>query len=377
MRNPSQDFLNGAVFCAAACLTPPLLAASADAAQDYPSRPIHFIVPFAEGGAPGLVSRRPARGNGAQAPGFVRVAAQSAAPYPARPIRFIVPFAPGAGTDTTGRTIAAKLGERWGQQVVVDNRTGAAGAIGVEITSHAVPDGYTICLISASHVVNAAVNSKLPYDLSKDLQAITQATSLFYAVSIAPAIPVTSIKELIAYAKANAGKLNFGSSGTSGLQHFAGEMFNHLAGVKIVHVPFKGAAGVIVAQLSGEVQVGFTTLFGVRPHMATGRLRVLAITAAKRSPAAPELPTVAEAGLPGYEVDQWYGVITGAKVSPAIVRKLNAAIVESLKLPDVVQRLSADGSTAVGSSPEQFNAHIKTEIAKWRTLAKDANLVLQ
>jgi tripartite-type tricarboxylate transporter receptor subunit TctC len=331
MRNTSKEFLTTAVFCAAAGLTQPLFAAQPDAAQDYPSKPI----------------------------------------------RFIAPFVAGAGTDTTARTIAAKLGEKWGQQVVVDNRTGAAGAIGVDLTAHATPDGYTICLVSASHAVSSAVNPRLPYDLTKDLQAITQATSLFYGVYVSPSVPATTIRELIAYARANPGKLNFGSSGTGGLQHFAGEMFNHMTGIKIVHIPFKGAAAVILANLSGEVQVGFSTMFGIRPHMAGGRLRVLAITAANRSPAMPELPTVAESGVPGYEVDQWYGVVTGAKVAPAIVRKLQAAIAESLKLPDVVQRLGADGSTAVGSSPELFGAHIKTEIAKWRKLAKDANLVLQ
>jgi tripartite-type tricarboxylate transporter receptor subunit TctC len=305
------------------------------------------------------------------------MAADAAGDYPNRPIRFIAPFVAGAGTDTTARTIAQKLSEAWGQQVIVDNRTGAAGAIGVDLTAKAVPDGYTICLISASHSVNSATNPKLPYDLTRDLQAITQASSLFYAVYHSPSVPVNSIKELIAYAKANPGKLNFGSSGTGGLQHLAGEMFNYLAKVNIVHVPYKGSAAVITAMLSGDVQVGFGTLFGVRPHMPSGRLKVLAITAGKRSPAAPELPTVIEAGLPGYEVDQWYGVITTAKVPAPIVRKLNAAIGEALKQPDVVKRFGADGSTPVGSTPEQFGAHIKSEIAKWRRLAKDAKLDLQ
>jgi len=296
--------------------------------------------------------------------------------YPNKPIRFIAPFTPGAGTDTTARTIAKKLADMWGQQVVVDNRTGAAGAIGVELTSQANPDGYTICLISASHSVNSAVNPKLSYDLTKDLQAITQATSLFYAVYVNPSIPVKSIKELIAYAKAHPGKLNFSSSGTGGLQHFAGEMFNHMAGVKMIHVPYKGSAAGIIANLAGDVQVGFGTLFGVRPHMATGRLRVLAITEKHRSPAAPELPTVDEAGLPGYEVDQWYGIITGAKVPRPVVMKLQQAIAETLKSPDVVKRLTADGSTPVGSTPEQFAKHIASEIAKWRKLAKEAHLEL-
>jgi len=319
-----------AAFCAGACLAQPLFAAQADLARNYPNKPI----------------------------------------------RFIVPFTAGAGTDTTARTIALKLSEAWNQQVVVDNRTGAAGAIGVDLTAQAIPDGYTICLISASNAVNSATNPKLPYDLVRDLQGVTQATTLFYVVYHHPSVPVKSIRELIAYAKANPGKLNFGSSGTGGLQHFAGEMFNHMARVKMVHVPYKGTAGVTVAMLAGDVQIGFGTLFGVRPHMASGRLHAIAITAGKRSPSVPDLPTVAEAGLPGYEVDQWYGVITSAKVPRPIVAKLSAAMATALKSPEVVQRLGTDGSTPVGSSPEQFSAHIKSEITKWRALVKDAGLKL-
>lgn len=321
---------NAAALCASALLSAPALAAAADPVKDYPTKPV----------------------------------------------RFIAPFVPGAGTDTTARAIAQKLSDLWGQQVIVDNRTGAAGAIGVDLTAKAPPDGYTICLISASHSVNSATNPNLPYDLTKDLQGITQATSLFYTVYHHPSVPVKSVKELIAYAKANPGKLNFGSSGTGGLQHFAGEMFNHMAGIKITHVPYKGSAAVIVAMLANEVQVGFGTLFGVRPHMQSGRLNVLAITAAKRSPAAPDLPTVSEAGVPGYVVDQWYGIIASSKVPKPIIQKLNAAIAEVLKSPDVVKRFAADGSTPVGSKPEEFNAHIKSEIAKWQKLVKDAKLQL-
>ena len=305
-------------------------------------------------------------------------AAQSdpAADFPNKPIRFIVPFAPGAGTDTTARTIALKLSEKFGQQVVADNRTGAGGAIGVDFAAKAAPDGYTICLISASNSVNSATNPGLPYDLVKDLQGVSQATSLFYVLYIHPSLPVKTVKELIAYSKANPGKLNFGSSGNNTLQHFAGELFNHMAGVKIVHIPYKGTAAVIPAMLSGEVQVGYGSLIGTRSQMDSGRLRGIAITAAKRSPSI-DLPTVAEAGLPGYEVDQWYGVITSALVPQSIVRKLNAGIVEGLRQPDVATRLAADGSIPVASSPAQFSAHIKAEIAKWKKLVKDANLKLE
>ena len=296
--------------------------------------------------------------------------------YPNKPIRFIVPFSPGAGTDTTARTIAQKLSEKWGQQVVADNRTGAGGAIGVDFAAKAIPDGYTICLISASNSVNSATNSTLPYDLTKDLQGITQATSLFYVLYIHPSLPAKSVTELIAYAKANPGKLNFGSSGSNTLQHFAGELLNHMAKIKVVHIPYKGTAAVIPAMLAGEVQVGFGSLLGTRPQIEAGRLRGIAITAGKRSPSI-DLPTVAEAGVPGYEVDQWYGVITSAAVPQAIVKKLNAAMVEGLHQPDVAARLAGDGSIPVGSSPAQFNAHIKSEIAKWKRLVKEANLGIE
>ncbi len=306
-----------------------------------------------------------------------QAAADAAKNYPVKPIRFISPFTPGAGTDTTARTLAQKLTDKWGQQAVVDNRTGASGAIGVEITANAPPDGYTICLISASHSVHSATSPKLPYDLTRDLQGIMQATSLFYAVYHSPSVPVKTAKELISHAKANPGKLLFGSSGTGSLQHFAGEMFNHLAGVKMTHVPYKGTSAVVTAMLSGEVQVGFGTLFGVRPHMQSGRLRVVAITAGKRSPSVPDIPTLSEAGIPGYEIDQWYGVITGAKVPRAIVNKLSEAMAQALKEPDVTKRLAADGSIPIGSSPDQFSAHIKSEIAKWQRLVKDAKLDMQ
>jgi tripartite-type tricarboxylate transporter receptor subunit TctC len=296
--------------------------------------------------------------------------------YPTKPIRLIGPFVPGGGTDITARAVAAKLTERWGQQVIVDNRPGAAGTIGVEITATAAPDGYTLCLISASHSVNSATNPKLPYDLTKDLQGISQATSLFYVVYVHPAVPVNSIQDLVKYAKANPGKLNFGSSGTGGLQHFAGEMLNYIGGVKMVHVPYKGGAAAIADAIAGNIQVGFGTLLSSRAHYKAGRLRPLAITASQRSPTAPELPTVAEAGLRGYEVDQWYGVITSAKVPRPLVDKLSAAIAEGVKSPETAQRLSAEGSTPVGSTPEQFSAHIRSEIAKWRKLVKEAALEL-
>ena len=305
-------------------------------------------------------------------------AAQSEPPlaYPSRPVRFIVPYAPGAGTDTTARTIAAKLSERWGQQVVVDNRAGGGGHIGIETTAHANPDGYTIGLLTASHATAEASGQKLSYDITKDLQPITQAISVFYVVYVPLSMPVKSIRELIAYAKTHPGKINYGTSGMGSLQHFGGELMSHMAGIRMVHITYKGSAPIITAMLANEVHLGFNSMFSVRPQVQAGRLRWIAMTAARRSPTV-DLPTVAESGLPGYEVNQWYGVITSARTSAPLIKKLHAAIIESLQAPDVVQRLTADGSDIVGSTPEAFGAYISSDVAKWKKLIKEANLALR
>ena len=295
--------------------------------------------------------------------------------YPNKPVRLIGPFTPGAGTDTTARLIAKSLSDQWNQQVVVDNRTGAAGAIGVDLTAKAQPDGYTICLISASLHVNSATNPNLPYDLTRDLQGISLATSLFYVMYVNPSVPAKSVQDLINFARANPGKLNYSSSGTGGLQHMAGELFDYMAKTRMTHVPFKGTAAGVVANLSGEVQVGFGTLFGVRPHMQTGKLRGLAITASKRSPAV-DLPTIAESGVPGYSVDQLSGIIGSAKIPKPIVNKINAGIVNALKDPETVKKLTADGSVPVGSTPEAYTKIIREEVEKWRKVAQAAGLKL-
>lgn len=293
--------------------------------------------------------------------------------YPTKPIRFLVPYAPGAGTDTTARTLSAKLAERWGQQVIVDNRGGASGALAVEAAVNANPDGHTIILITNSQTVGAASGLKLPYQLARDLQPVTQVLSVFYVVYVPPSLPVKSIKELIAHAKANPGKLNFGSSGAGSLQHIGAELFNQMAGIQLVHVPYKGSAGIISGMLANEIQMGMNSLFSVRPQAQAGRLRWLAITAATRSPVV-DLPTVAESGLPGYEVEQWYGIATPLRVRRPIVAALHAAVTESLQAPEVARRLTADGSALVGSTPEQFGDLVKSEIAKWTKLVKAANI---
>ncbi len=304
----------------------------------------------------------------------VAQAAEVATDYPKRSVRFIIPFVPGAGTDVTTRTIARKLTETHGQQFIADNRAGAAGAIGAEITAKANPDGYTICLISSGHTVLAATNDKVPYDLVRDLHAVSQVSTLFYVLTVHPSFPAKTVKELIAYARANPGKVNQGSSGTGALQHFAGEMLAHQAGVRFTHIPYKGGAASLAAVMAGEVEMSFTTLLSARPHMASGKIRVLGITAGKRSPAVPEIPTIAEAGVPGFEANQWYGVVTSAQVPMPIVNRLSGMLKAAVHAPDVVERLTADGSTPLTSTPPQFKAHIVSEIAKWRRLVKEAGL---
>ncbi len=300
----------------------------------------------------------------------------SAKDYPSKPIRILVGVTAGGGIDTTARAVAQKLTEAWGRQVVVDNRPGANSGIALEAAAKATPDGYTLCMIVASQTVNAAVNTKLPYDLVKDFAPISQITSLYYVLYHTPSLAVKSTKDLIAHAKANPGKIPYASAGANTLQHLAVELFGHIAGIKLVHVPYKGGAAAVSGSLTGEVQLGFSGMLTLRSHFASGRLRALAMTAKERSSTAPELPTMTEAGVPGYELYQWYGLMTGAKVPPAIIRKLNTGVAEAMKAPDVAQRLNAEGSIPFTSSPEAFDAFIKSEIAKWRKLAQDAKLSL-
>ena len=299
--------------------------------------------------------------------------ADAAANYPSKPIRLIVPYSAGGATDITARVIGAKFTDQWGQQVVVDNRTGAGGSIALEFTANATPDGHTLCLLSASQATASAAGQKFSYDLLRDLQPISQSITVFYVVYHPPTLPVKSVRELIAYAKANPGKLNYGTSGVGSLQHLAGELLAHMTGIKLVMVPYKGSANITQAMVANEVQLGFNSMFSVRPHVLAGRLRWIATTAAKRSPLV-DLPTMAESGLPGYEVTQWYGLITGSRVPASIVQKLSIAAIDAVKAPDVAQRLTADGSEIVGSTSQAFGAHIKAEVEKWQKLVKAANL---
>ena len=366
-----------ATILAGGMLATPVYPAQRDASRNYPEKPIRLIVPFAEAGAPGHVSRRPVRGQGAQSAGFYTVAAYTTPAYPVKPIRLIVPFAHGGGTDITARTIAQKLTEHWGQQVVVDNRPGANGTIGVDIASKSAADDYTLGMISSSHSVNVSLYKKLPYDLIKDLAPITKATSQPYALVVHPSVPAKSVPELIALARTRPGTLNYGSSGTGGLSHLSGALLASLAKVNIVHVPYKGGAPAMTNVIGGQIQMLFSTILQSHAHIKAGRLRALAVTTAKRSPAEPGLPTMQEAGVAGYEVAGWYGVVAPARTPQPILAKLNQEIVGILQMPDVGSRLSADGSEPVGSSREAFGIHIRSEIAKWEKLVREAGIRIE
>jgi len=300
-------------------------------------------------------------------------AAAAAEPYPARPVRFVVAFPPGGGTDIIARSIAQKLGERLGQQVLVDNRPGAGGNIGTDIVAKSSPDGYTLLMGSAGPLaINASLFARMPFDPIKDLAPVTLAASTPNVLVVHPSLPAATVRELIALAKARPGEINFASSGHGTPAHLAGELFNSMAGVKLIHVPYKGAAPALADLLGGQVQLMFSTMPPALPHVKDGKLRALAVTSLKRSPAAPDLPTVDEIALPGFEANTWHGVVVPAGTPGAIVARLNREIVAILHLPDVVERLSGQGAEALGSTPEEFAAYIKSESVKWAKVVRDS-----
>jgi len=298
----------------------------------------------------------------------------AAADYPAKPIRLFCPFAAGGGVDITARAIAQKLTESWSHPVVVENRPGANGTIAVELVAKAPPDGYTLTMISSSHSVNVTLQSHQPYDLTRDLVPITQATVQPYVLVVNPNLPMRSVQDLVAMAKAKPGALTYGSSGIGGFSHLAGALFGSLAGIELTHVPYKGGAPAMVDVISGQIQMLFSTILQSHGHIASGRLRVLAVTTARRSASSPDTPTMQEAGVPGYEVSGWYGVMAPAATPPAIVEKLNRAIVRILRTPEIHKHLAVDGSEPVGNTSAQFGEHIRSEIAKWRRLIRELGI---
>ncbi|HSC96763.1 MAG TPA: tripartite tricarboxylate transporter substrate binding protein [Burkholderiales bacterium] len=291
--------------------------------------------------------------------------------YPTRTVRLIAPFAPGGATDVLARIVAQKLGERWGQSVIVDNRPGAGGNIGAELAARATPDGYTLVVAGAPHAINMTLYRKLTYDLAKDLAGLNRIATYSSALVVHPALPVKSVKDLIALARKRPGELNFGSAGPGSPNRLAIELFMTMAGVKMVHIPYKGGSGQMVSELvAGQVQLASMGLPPSISYIKTGRLRAIAVTGATRSPLMPDVPTVSEAGLPGYEVTSWYGVFAPAAVPRNLVTKLNGDIAAILDTTDMKQRLEKLGAEPAPQSPEAFAGFVRAEISKWAKVVK-------
>jgi tripartite-type tricarboxylate transporter receptor subunit TctC len=292
----------------------------------------------------------------------------SAQAYPTKPIRLVVPFAPGGPADIQARLIGPKLTEAWGQPVVVENRPGGNTIIATELTARAEPDGHLIQVISAGFAINVSLYAKLPYDSVRDFAPVTQLTSGPAIVVVHPSLPVRSVKELIALARARPGQLTYASAGLP--SQLAAELFKVMTGTDMVHVPYKGQSPAMIDLIAGHVQVSFPTMLGTLGHVEAGRLRALATTGAKRAPATPNLPTMIEAGVPGYVATNWFGTAVPARTPPAIVAKVSQEIARVLRLPDVGERLLAQGLEPASSTPEEFSAYIKSEMTKWAKVVK-------
>ena len=308
--------------------------------------------------------------------GLVAAGLASAQPYPTKPVHIIVPFAPGGGSDFIGRFIAQKLSERLGQQFIVDNRPGAGGNLGAEQALKSAPDGYTLLLIAGSYTVNPSLY-KLPFDSGNDISPIIQLSQGPFVVAVHPSLPVKTLKELIDLAKKEPDKLSYASAGQGSITHLASELFLDMAKIKIVHVPYKGTGPALNDAIAGNVQLIFGSVSTSLQHIKSGRLRGLAVTTSKRISAAPELPTVAEAAVPGYEVILWHGLVGPKGIPKGIVDRLNSEAVQILKSKAMEDLLAADGVTPAGGTPEQFQALIKTDIARWRTVVERAGIKVE
>jgi tripartite-type tricarboxylate transporter receptor subunit TctC len=288
--------------------------------------------------------------------------------YPSKPVRLIVPFAPGGPADIQARLIGPKLTEAWGQPVVVENRAGGNTIIATELTARADPDGHTVQVVSAGFAINVSLYARLPYDSLRDFAPVTQLTSGPAIVVVHPSLPARSVKELIQLARSRPGHLTYASAGLP--SQLAVELFKVMTGTDLVHVPYKGAAPAMIDLIAGHVQISFPTIIGALSHVRSGRLRALATTGAKRAPAAPDLPTMMEAGVPGYEAANWFGTAVPAKTPPAIVAKLSQEIARALGFPDVRERLLSQGMEPTSSTPEEFSAYIRSEMTKWAKVVK-------
>ncbi len=301
----------------------------------------------------------------------------AAADYPSRPLRIIVPFTAGGSTDILARMIGKHLTESWGQPVVVDNRAGANGVIAAELIARSNPDGHSLLMIAIGHALNPSLNKKLPYDTGKDFQPVSLTAILPLLLAVHPSVKANNVQELIALAKSSASSakpLNYASGGIGSSQHLAGELINTMAGIKMTHVPYKGGGPGLVDLLAGQVNVMASTILSVAPHGRTGKLRVLGITTAKRSAAWPEIPTVAEAGIKGYESIAWYGLVAPAGLQHAVLDKLSAEVIKGTKSKDMQDALIKQGAEPVGNGPKEFAAFIQSETVKYARVIREAGI---
>ncbi len=296
--------------------------------------------------------------------------------YPAKPVRIVVPSSPGGGTDILARVLAQKLSESQGQQFVVENRPGAGQVIGIEAVARSAPDGYTLLMAASAIVINEVLYAKPPYDTLRDFVPVTLGASLPNILVVHPALPVKSVRELIALAKARPGQLNYSSAGSGTSPHLSMELFRLMAGITLTHVPYKGTGPATVDLVAGQVQLSMPNVLTALPQIKGGKLRGLGVTSAKRATGLPDIPAIAET-LPGYEAIQWYGLLAPAGTPREIVNKVQAETARILVLPEVKARLAADGADAVGNRPEEFAAYIRTEIAKWGKVAKAGGIKLE
>ncbi len=294
--------------------------------------------------------------------------------YPNKPLRLIVPFAPGGSNDIVARVVGYKFADSFSQQVIIDNRGGASGIIGTDLAAKAAPDGYTLLMMSLTLAVNPSLYKKLPYDTEKDLIPVSLVASAPLILVVHPSLPVKSLKELIAHVKANPGKFNFGSGGPGTTPHLAGEMLKGMAGLQMTHVPYKGGGPALADLMGGQLQLMLENIPSTLPHVKSGKLRVLALSGLKRSALVPDVPTLDEAGLKGYEIVGWNGLFVPATTPSAIVSRLHTETVKALAAPDIKERLSGMGAEGVGNTPAQFGAFFKAEIKKWAQVVRDAGL---
>jgi tripartite-type tricarboxylate transporter receptor subunit TctC len=303
-------------------------------------------------------------------------AAVFAQPYPARPVRVIVTFPPGAGSDISTRLVTAKLSETFGRPFVIDNRAGAAGNIGVELVAHAAPDGYTLLAVTASAAISQSAYAKVPFDLARDFSPIALIASAPFILAVHPAIPAKSLQELIALAKSKPGQLSYATPGTGSSPHLAGELLKMEVGIDILHVPYKGTVPAVADVMGGNVSMALANTLVALPHVKAGRLRGIAITSARRSTLVPELPTIAESAVRGFEAGTWYGLLAPAGAPREIVSRLNRAVVQIVQLPDVREKLAAQGAEPLAGSPEQAGEFVRREISRWAKVVKAANIRL-